>query len=66
MTIYPDILKKGQAEVDAVIGHDRLPTPQDRDALPYVNAICMELLRWHVVASFSTYLRACVFLVRLK
>lgn len=56
--IYPEILKKAQAEVDAVIGQDRLPTFEDRDALPYVNAICVELLRWQVVGSFGMYLRA--------
>lgn len=63
MTIYPDILKKAQAEVDVVVGHERLPTMDDRDALPYVNAICTELLRWNVVIPLGTYLRACVFFV---
>jgi len=52
MTMHPEALKKAQAEVDAVVGHERLPTFEDRDALPYVNAICVELLRWHVVAPF--------------
>lgn len=49
MTMYPDILKKAQAEIDAVVGYERLPTMEDRAALPYVNAICKELLRWNVV-----------------
>lgn len=43
VTLYPSVLKKGQAEIDAVVGNDRLPTMGDRDALPYVNAICTEL-----------------------
>ena len=30
-----------------MVGSDRLPTFADRDALPYVNAIVKELLRWH-------------------
>ena len=63
MTMYPEILKKAQSEVDAVVGHERLPTMQDREALPYANAICKELLRWHVVAPVGTCLRECVFLV---
>ena len=54
MTIYPEVLKKAQAEVDAVIGHERLPTTEDRDALPYANAICSELLRWNVITPIST------------
>lgn len=53
MTIYPEVLKKAQAEIDAVVGHERLPTMGDRDALPYVNAICSELLRWNVVTTMS-------------
>ncbi|KAG8214158.1 cytochrome P450 [Butyriboletus roseoflavus] len=55
MTIYPDILKRAQAEVDAVVGHKRLPTFDDRDSLPYVNAICAELLRWHVVVPMGMH-----------
>ena len=46
MSVYPDVQRKAQAELDAVVGHDRLPTFQDRDRLPYINAICNEALRW--------------------
>ena len=63
MTIYPDILKRAQAEMDVVVGDKRLPTFEDRDSLPYVNAICIELLRWHVVVPMGMYLHACSFLV---
>ena len=63
MTMYPEILEKARAEVDAVVGHERLPTMQDREGLPYVNAICKELLRWNVVVPIGTCLRECVFLV---
>lgn len=55
MTIYPEVFKKAQTEVDAVVGNDRLPTMDDRDALPYVNATCQELLRWNVFIPFRTY-----------
>ena len=58
MTLYPEVLKKAQAEIDAVVGHERLPTIGDGDALPYVNAICKELLRWNVVIPLGAYLRA--------
>ncbi|KAH7889031.1 cytochrome P450 [Phlebopus sp. FC_14] len=34
MTIHPDIQRRAQAELDAVIGTGRLPTFDDRDSLP--------------------------------
>jgi len=64
MTIYPEVLKKAQAEVDVVVGDKRLPTMKDRDALPYVNALCKELLRWNVLIPMRTYCRSCAFLHR--
>ncbi|KAG6375633.1 cytochrome P450 [Boletus reticuloceps] len=55
MTMYPEVQKKAQTEVDTIVGNDRLPTMQDRDALLYVNAICMEILRWNVVAPITVH-----------
>ncbi|OSX59347.1 hypothetical protein POSPLADRAFT_1150256 [Postia placenta MAD-698-R-SB12] len=49
MTCYPEAQRKAQAEIDAVIGNDRLPTLADRDKLPYVTALCWEVLRWQPV-----------------
>ena len=46
-------MKKAQAELDAVVGPDRLPDFSDRDALVYVQAIIMETSRWHVVGPLS-------------
>jgi cytochrome P450 len=47
MTLYPEVQKKAQAEIDAVVGNDRLPTvSQDWDRLPYLRAVCSEVLRW--------------------
>lgn len=45
-----DVQKKAQAELDAVMGSDRLPTLADRENLPYVNALLLEVLRWNTVA----------------
>ena len=45
MTCNPYILKKAQAEIDRVIGNDRLPAPEDRDSLPYLECIMQEVLR---------------------
>ncbi|KAI0260509.1 cytochrome P450 [Gloeopeniophorella convolvens] len=46
MTLYPDVQKKAQAELDSVVGSERLPTFEDREQLPYINAIVKEILRW--------------------
>ncbi|KAG2356983.1 cytochrome P450 [Suillus spraguei] len=49
MTLFPDVQKKAQAEIDAVIGPDRLPSFADQGSLPYVEALTKEALRWHAV-----------------
>ncbi|KAI8994150.1 cytochrome P450 [Trametes punicea] len=53
MSLYPDVQRKAQAELDAVVGPHRLPDYSDRDALVYVNAIIKEALRWHLVLPLS-------------
>lgn len=50
MTLCQSVQKKAQAEIDAVIGDGRLPQFEDRERLPYVNAIVKETLRWLPVA----------------
>ena len=48
MVLNPDVQKQAQAEVDIVVGHGaRLPEIRDRDRLPYVEALCKEVLRFH-------------------
>ncbi|KAG0702322.1 cytochrome P450 [Suillus ampliporus] len=49
MTLFPDAQKKAQAEIDAVVGPDRLPSFADRDSLPYIQALAKEVLRWNAV-----------------
>ncbi|KAM0227392.1 hypothetical protein ACHAPO_011578 [Fusarium lateritium] len=46
MMVYPEVLKKAQAEVDNVLGSDRLPGFEDRQNLPYINGMVKESLRW--------------------
>ena len=48
MALYPEVQKKAQAEIDAVVGAHRLPDYEDRPSLPYINAIVNESMRWHV------------------
>jgi len=55
MTLYPRVMKKAQAELDAVVGTKRLPTFADRPSLPYMEALLTELLRWHTPAPMSTF-----------
>ncbi|KAJ3552901.1 hypothetical protein NM688_g3906 [Phlebia brevispora] len=50
MVLYPEVQKKAQAELDAVVGSDRLPTFEDQDRLPYISALCSEVLRWMPIA----------------
>jgi cytochrome P450 len=47
MIMYPEIQKKAQAELDSVVGRDRLPAITDRPSLPYIRSIMAEVLRWH-------------------
>lgn len=46
MIHYPQIMRKAQAQIDAVVGRDRVPTFADRPHLPYIRALVKELLRW--------------------
>ncbi|KAF8531502.1 cytochrome P450 [Gautieria morchelliformis] len=46
MVLYPDVQKKAQAELDSVVGHERLPEFSDRPHLPYIEAIVKEVFRW--------------------
>ena len=50
MTLHPEVAKKAQAELDVVVGNDRLPTFADREQLPYLDALTKEVLRWNTVA----------------
>jgi len=50
MSLYPDVQKRAQAEVDQVVGRDRLPTLDDQNALVYISALIKEVIRWGPVA----------------
>ena len=49
MALYPEVQKKAQAEIDAVVGPNRLPDFHDRPSLPYINAVVKESSRWNLV-----------------
>ncbi|EJD45476.1 cytochrome P450 [Auricularia subglabra TFB-10046 SS5] len=50
MTLYPDVQRKAQAEIDALTRGERLPVYTDRERLPYVEALVKEVHRWNPVA----------------
>lgn len=47
--MYPQVQQKAHQELDTVIGRERLPDIEDKDSLPYINAICKEVMRWRPV-----------------
>ncbi|KAF9044301.1 cytochrome P450 [Panaeolus papilionaceus] len=53
MALYPEVMKKAQAELDAVVGSNRLPDFTDRPALPYITALVKETMRWHLVGNLA-------------
>ena len=46
MALYPEVQKKSQAELDRIVGPNRLPTHKDMELLVYVRAVALETLRW--------------------
>jgi Cytochrome P450 len=56
LTLYPHVQRRAQCELDFLLAGDRLPTFDDRPRLPYIDALCKELLRWQMV----TPLGACL------
>ena len=45
MVLHPGVQERAQAEMDRVVGSARLPDMGDRDALPYLEAVVMEVYR---------------------
>ncbi|KAG7448607.1 cytochrome P450 [Guyanagaster necrorhizus] len=47
MVLYPNAQKRAQAEIDSVVGGDRLPEFSDRSSLPFFECVLSEVLRWN-------------------
>jgi len=45
MVTHPEVQRKAQEEIDRVVGRDRLPDFDDKESLPYINAIYKEVAR---------------------
>lgn len=50
---HPDIQKRLQEEIDAVIPRERSPTLQDQSKLTYLEATTLELFRWRTLVPIS-------------
>ena len=46
MIAHPEMQKRAQDELDAVVGRSRTPTFADAPNLPYIQALVKESLRW--------------------
>ena len=60
MILYPDVQRKAKAEIDQIVGNSRLPNFSDEGALPYVEAVLKETLRWHPVTPLGMISRSTV------
>ena len=58
MIAFPQVQRRAQAEIDAVVGRDRLPTFDDAPRLTYVRAIIKEILRWRPPVPFVPHVAA--------
>ncbi|CAE6381379.1 unnamed protein product [Rhizoctonia solani] len=49
MVLNQSVFSKAQAEVDDIVGHERLPEMSDRKSLVYVECVMKEVFRWQPV-----------------
>ena len=53
MALYPDVQKKVRAEIEELLGRNRLPSMQDKVNLPYTEAVIQEISRLGSIAPLS-------------
>lgn len=46
MVRNPRVFKKAQQEIDRIVGNGRVPDHSDRDSLPYLECVLMEVFRY--------------------
>ncbi|KZV91424.1 cytochrome P450 [Exidia glandulosa HHB12029] len=51
MTMFPEVQRKAQEELDAILGGDRLPVVEDTPYLPYIEAVIKEVHRIHPIVN---------------
>jgi len=62
MILFPRVQERAQAEIDRIIGSDRLPKISDQMQLPYCVALCKEIQRSVYIVYFSNVTRNLIFL----
>lgn len=55
MALHPDVQAKAQAQIDDIVGRERLPSLDDYERLPYIRAIMKELLRWRGIGPLGRF-----------
>ena len=51
--MFPEVQKKAHAELDRVVGPNRLPEFDDIEKMPYIQAVIMETMRFIPVVPFG-------------
>lgn len=46
MVLHPEVLVKAQKEIDSITGGERLPELEDRENMPYLQHVIMEVYRY--------------------
>jgi cytochrome P450 len=54
MVLNPEVQRKAQEEIDAVVSANQFPTFADRPKLQYVERILQETFRWNLAVPLST------------
>ncbi|KAH6906085.1 cytochrome P450 [Coprinopsis sp. MPI-PUGE-AT-0042] len=49
LAMHPEVQKKAQKEIETAVGPERVPSFEDLERLPYIQAIVKEVSRWHTV-----------------
>lgn len=65
LVLHPEVMKRAQAQLDAVVGRDRLPSLNDQAQLPYIEAIVKESMRWRTTAPMGLPRRATQVILRV-
>ncbi|XP_066974435.1 cytochrome P450 2L1-like isoform X1 [Macrobrachium rosenbergii] len=50
---YPEVQKKAQKEIDLVVSRNVVPSLDQKDKLPYIEALCYEILRLTTLATMG-------------
>lgn len=53
MVLHPEAQAKARAEIESVVGVERLPDFSDRPLLPYVESIMYEVMRYEYCLRIS-------------